>query len=289
MDYLAVGHLSVDIFERRIILGGTVTYSSLTAMRLGHSVGMLTSADFEPLLVDTLIGREQMRQPETPIRILRVPAEATTSYVNQYDEHGRTQYVLGRASDLLPIHLPPEWRAPKVVHLAPLAQEVDPSFLTAFSGGLMLITPQGWMRAWDEEGKVSPIPWAYAEAALKQADVTVFSTDDLPDPTLISRYAELARVLVVTENRRGCMVYERGKAPFRSLAFKPARESDPTGAGDVFAAAFAIQFQRTGDARSSADFANCVASFALEKRAWQGIPTAEAVADRLKRGKRRGA
>lgn len=289
VEYLAVGHISVDIFEKRYILGGSASYAALTARQLGQQVGILTSADFEPLLVDTLVGRDQMLEPETPIRILRVPTQSTTMYVNEYDEHGRTQYLLGRAADLRPVHVPEEWKSAPIVHLAPLAQEIEPGLLHTFPGSLMLITPQGWMRGWDQDGKVYPVTWEYADEALARADVVIFSTDDLPVPSLIAEYGRKARVMVVTENRRGCLVYERDKAPWRSHAFRPAREIDPTGAGDVFAASYATQYHRTGNPRAAADFANAAASFVLEKRAWQGIPTVQAVNDRLKRGKRRGA
>jgi sugar/nucleoside kinase (ribokinase family) len=289
VDYFIVGHVAIDLYERRTLLGGSSTYSALTAQRLGRSVGVLTSADFEPLLMETLIGRDRFHEAAAPIRILRVPTQTTTCYVNQYTDDGRRQLLLDRAADLRPVHVPEEWRSASVVHLAPLNQEVDPALLDAFSGGLLLVTPQGWMRGWDEEGVVHAVPWAHAEAALARADVTIFSIDDLPDPNLRARYIERGRLVIVTENRRGCVVFERGKAPWRSHAFRPARESDPTGCGDVFAAAYAVQYQKTGDARVAADFANCVASFALEKRAWNSIPSPEAVADRLKRGKRRGA
>jgi 1D-myo-inositol 3-kinase len=289
VDYLAIGHVCVDVFEKRYLLGGSASYAALTARKLGQRVGVLTSADFEPLIVDTLIGRDQILEAETPIRVLRVPTDSTTCYINEYDENGRTQYLLGRAADLLPVHVPVEWTTAPVVHLAPLAQEIDPGLLDTFPGSMMLITPQGWMRGWDKDGKVFPVQWEYAEAALARADVVIFSTDDVPVPAVIARYATRARLMIVTENRRGCLVYERGKAPWRSHAFRPAREIDPTGAGDVFASSYATQYRRTGNPRASADFANAAASFVLEKRAWQGIPTAEAIADRLKRGKRRGA
>jgi sugar/nucleoside kinase (ribokinase family) len=289
IEYLAIGHVCVDLFEKRYILGGSASYAALTARKLGQTVGVLTSADFEPLVVDTLIGREQMLEPTTPIRVLRVPTQSTTAYINEYDANGRTQYLLGRAADLLPVHVPDEWKSAPIVHLAPLAQEIDPGLLHTFPGSMMVITPQGWMRGWDEDGKIFPVQWDHAEAALARADLVIFSTDDIPIPSIVARYAELAKVMAVTENRRGCLVYERGKAPWRSHAFRPAREIDPTGAGDVFASSFATQYHRTGTPRASADFANAAASFVLEKRAWQGIPTAEAVADRLKRGKRRGA
>ena len=289
VEYLAVGHICVDIFERRYILGGTASYAALTAKKLGMQVGVLTSADFEPLIIDTLIGRDNMREPRTQIQVIRVPTQTTTCYVNHYDEHGRTQFLLGRAADLLPAHVPQEWSSAPVVHLAPLAQEIDTGLLDAFPSSMMLVTPQGWMRGWDESRKVFPVEWEHASAALARADVTIFSTEDVPLPELRDQYIRQAKLVVVTDGRRGCMVYERGKAPWRSHAFKPAREIDPTGCGDVFASSFAVQYHRTGNPRAAADYANATASFALEKRAWNGIPTAEQVADRLKRGKRRGA
>ena len=289
VEYLAVGHVTVDVFERRYILGGTASYAGLVAKRLGMQVGVLTSADFEPLIVDTLIGRDNMLDAQTQIRVIRVPTQTSTCYVNHYDEQGRTQFLLGRAADLLPVHVPKEWSSAPIVHLAPMAQEVDSGLLDAFTGSMMLVTPQGWMRGWDESRKVFPVAWENAEAALARADVTIFSTEDVPLPSLREQYIQQAKLVIVTDGRRGCTVYERGKAPWRSHAFKPAREIDPTGCGDVFAASFAVQYHRTGNPRAAADFANATASFALEKRAWTGIPTVEQVADRLKRGKRRGA
>jgi sugar/nucleoside kinase (ribokinase family) len=289
VDYLAVGHISIDIFEKRYVLGGTVSFAALTARQLGQTVGLLTSADFEPLIVDSLVGKDNVREPETPIRVIRVPTDSTTCYINEYDEHGRTQFLLGRAADLIPAHVPEEWKAAPIVHLAPLAQEIDAGLLDTFPSSLMVITPQGWMRGWDKEGKVFPVGWECAREALARADAVIFSTDDVPVPGLVAEYARQARLMIVTENRRGCLVYEKGKAPWRSHAFRPAREIDPTGAGDVFAAAFATHYRKTGSPRAAADFANAAASFVLEKRGAQAIPTADAVADRMKRGKRRGA
>jgi 1D-myo-inositol 3-kinase len=289
VEYLTVGHICVDIFERRYILGGTASYAALTARKLGMQVGVLTSADFEPLIVDTLIGRDNMLEPQTQIRVIRVPTQTTTCYVNEYDDTGRTQFLLGRAADLLPAHVPKEWASAPVVHLAPLAQEIDAGLIDAFPSSMMLVTPQGWMRGWDQDRKVYPVEWQHAEAALARADVTIFSTEDVPLPSLREEYIRQAKLVIVTDGRRGCMVYERGKAPWRSHAFKPAREIDPTGCGDVFASSFAVQYHRTGNPRAAADYANATASFALEKKAWNGVPTPEQVADRLRRGKRRGA
>ena len=78
----------------------------------------------------------------------------------------------------------------------------------------------------------------------------------MPDPTLSARYTEMAKLMVVTENRRGCLVYERGKAALALARLPAVARGRPDGRGDVFAASFAAQYQQTGNPRASADFAN---------------------------------
>ena len=289
VDYLVVGHVCLDVFGNRLLLGGSATYAAITANRLGQRVGVLTSADFEPNICDTLVGREHFLSPATDVRVARVPSpHGTTTFVNVYEPTGRRQELRAVASVIRAEHTPPEWQAAPLVHLAPVALDVALDFVHAFPNAMMGVTPQGWMRAWDEQGRVRAVPWEHADFVLDRADAVILSEEDLVDRSVLPAYAAKAKLLVVTEARRGAYFYERGAGPFRSSAFKPARESDPTGAGDVFATAFFTQYRRTGDAMASADFANCVASFSLEKRAWQGIPTDAQVQERLARGKRRG-
>lgn len=292
VEYLVVGHVCLDLVGTKLLLGGTATYAALTARNLGRRVGVLTSADYEPAIVDTLIGPDNLRVPATPIRVARLPAEATTCFVNRYEPTGRIQQIGAVAEVIHAEHVPPEWRGAPIVHLAPVALDVALDFVPAFSNALLGVTPQGWMRAWDAEGRVRAVPWdeRAAELVLGRADAVILSEEDVPDPSLIARYAERARLLVVTEHSSGAVVHERGKPAWRAPAFRPSRVSDPTGAGDVFAAAFLIRYAKTGDARASAEYANCVASFSVERRAWHGIPTAEQVEERLERGvKVRGA
>jgi 1D-myo-inositol 3-kinase len=295
VEYLVVGHVCLDLVgpegpgrPRPYVLGGSATYAALTARNLGQRVGVLTSADFEPGIVDALVGRENLRAAAADVRVARLPAEATTCFVNTYGPEGRRQRILAVAELLRAEHVPSAWRGSGVVHLAPVAMEVALDLVPLFRGALLGVTPQGWMRAWDEQGTVRAVPWDRdaADFVLGRADVVILSEEDLTDPSEIASYAERARLLVVTEHRDGAVVYERGKPPWRSPAFRPAREVDPTGAGDVFAAGFLTRYRRTGDARASADYANCVASFVIEQRAWHGIPSREQVEERLKRGAR---
>ena len=65
------------------------------------------------------------------------------------------------------------------------------------------------------------------------------------------------------------------------------REVDPTGAGDVFAAAYLIRYHETGDPYEAAQFANLVASFSVEAPGTEGIPTRDEVLTYLSLKRRR--
>ena len=81
-----------------------------------------------------------------------------------------------------------------------------------------------------------------------------------------------ARRESVTRGPDGALLYSR---PSRIEAFPgyPVTEVDPTGAGDVFAAAFLCAFRDGGDARVAMDFANRVAAYSVEYVGSTGIPT----------------
>jgi sugar/nucleoside kinase (ribokinase family) len=142
------------------------------------------------------------------------------------------------------------------------------------------------MRGWEEDGIVRAIEWADAARVLRKAAVVVISEDDVADKTVIKEWANKARMLVVTLGDRGCDVYRQGGGePFHSAAFTSAEEVDPTGAGDVFAAAFLWHLHKSnGDWKTAADWANCVASFVVEKRGVGGVPKLADVEKRWQNG-----
>lgn len=282
IDYLILGHVTVDrLDDERVVMGGTVTYAGLTVRNMGGRVGIHTSASYEPGLIDLLRGT----------LVARIPAEYTTCFVNQYHGGARRQKIESVAEKLSYDQILPEWRNPSVVHLGPLCQELEPSIVGRFPKSLVGVTPQGWMRAWgDSDGAVHAVEWADADRVLSQADVVIISENDVPHASVIDDWASKARLLVVTLGERGCVVYKKGVAePYRSPAFKPTTEDDPTGAGDVFAAAYFWHLRQSqGNWRQSADWANCVASFAVEKRGVGGVPKLGDVEKRWQSGKRIG-
>jgi 1D-myo-inositol 3-kinase len=169
------------------------------------------------------------------------------------------------------------------VLLGPLVGEIGLDWLQAFPSALVGVTPQGWMRQWDAAGKVSSQPWKEAERILRNVDVLVFSEHDVAgDEVVIQRYVEMARTGVVTRGQRGASVSCGGS--WRHFPAFRAQEVDPTGAGDVFAAAFLVRLSETGDPFEAAPFANCAASFSIEGLGVSAIPTRQQVDERLRCG-----
>jgi hypothetical protein len=281
IDYLLIGHVTVDrLEERQVALGGTATYASLTAANMGARVGIHTSAAYEPGLIDTLRGA----------LVARIPSEYTTCFVNDYASGTRRQTIESVAEKLTYDQILSEWRNPPVVHIGPVCQEVDPSIVSRFPRSLVGVTPHGWMREWDESGLVRAVDWADADRVLPRAHVVVISEDDVPDKSVIEDWAAKAQMLVVTLGERGADVYRKGESqPFHSPAFKSTVEVDPTGAGDVFAAAFLWHLHSSGgDWKTAADWANCVASFVVERRGVAGVPKLATVEKRWRSGSRIG-
>ena len=279
-DFVVIGHVTRDETPQGVVLGGTVTYTAITARNLGYRAAVLTRA------ADNIPTPERLEG----IQLVRRPSPTTTTFRNIYRGGHRQQYVRDVADPIVVGDLPTEWRAARIALLAPVAGEVASELAHVFApptsdrASLIGVTPQGWMRQWDETGRVSPRSWSQAQDILPHVRVLVLSEEDLGEHVgLLELYRALTPIVVLTRGAKGCTVYERGREPFDSPAFK-ATEVDPTGLGDVFTAAFLIRLFETNELADAARFANCTASFALEAEGTAGIPTREMVESRLERG-----
>jgi 1D-myo-inositol 3-kinase len=283
-EFLAIGHVARDIHpDGSYSLGGTATYAAITASRLGLATAIVTSADQQLL--------KELPAHLPAIGIAARVSPATTTFSNQYHTGFRTQYLRARAESQQREDVPAAWLNAPVVLLGPLAQELDPEFVTLFPrrpGTLIAATPQGWLRRWDANGRVWPTLWTAAEKILPQLDAVIVSHDDLLPfangnragaDDILSNWSLQLPLLVATDGRHGATLYQHGET--EHFQAYPAREVDPTGAGDVFAAAFLCHLYKHNNAREAVNFANCTASFSVEKVGTEGIPTMEMVRERL--------
>ena len=261
VDYLVIGHVARDLTLDGSHLGGTAAYSSLTACALGLRVGIVTAA-----------GMDISLEPLDGIPIVPIETEFSTTYENIYTEQGRVQYLRSQAARIDLSQVPEPWRTASIIHLAPIADEVDALLPQGFSPATLGLTPQGWMRQWDSDGLVSTREWTNSEAALAQANAVVISREDVNgDDLLIEHMAGQTKILVVTEGAAGAVLYWNGDR--RRFRAPSVDEVDATGAGDIFAAAFFVRLLNTRDPWEATRFAVLLASHSVERAGLDGIPT----------------
>ena len=261
VDYLVIGHVAHDLTPQGPRLGGTAAYSALTARALGLRVGIVTASGPETSL-DALNG----------IPVIAVESPRSTTFENIYTEHGRVQYLRAQATRINFRNVPEAWQRTSIIHLGPIANEMDTILPEGFSPVLLGLTPQGWMRQWDSESRVSRTEWVDADSALVRADAVVISREDVDgDDELIDHMAHQTRVLAVTEDAAGAVLYWNGDR--RRFRAPEVKEVDATGAGDVFAAAFFVRLLKTRDPWEATRFATLLASRSVTRVGLDGIPT----------------
>jgi len=266
LDYLVIGHVTRDLAGDAFTIGGTVSYSSRTALALGCRVGVVTSASQDLVLDEVFQG----------IELCRVPSDVTTTFENIYLPGERQQILHSVADVLMPDALPANWSA-DIVHIGPIARECSVSLSQAFDGAFLGITPQGWMRRWDEQGHVGYGEWEDAESWLARADSVVLSDEDVRgDQSVVASYAAQTKLLVVTHGVVGCTVYQNGRS--RHFDAQSVRQVDPTGAGDIFAAAFFVALRHGNDPWRAAHFANCVAACSVTRSGLAAVPAPHEIA-----------
>jgi sugar/nucleoside kinase (ribokinase family) len=265
VDYLVIGHVTHDITPSGSRLGGTAAYSALTAQALGLRVGVLTAC-----------GEDTDLDALQDVLVVSAPSAYSTTFENIYTENGRKQVLHHRAERLSFDNVPENWRKASIIQLGPVAQELDATLPASFSPSLLGLTPQGWLRAWDESGQVVGTDWESGEQALSQAGAVVVSNEDVGnDEEQIEFMATHTRVLAVTEAAAGSRLYWHGDQ--RRFRAPEMQEVDATGAGDIFAAAFFVRLLATRDPWASARFATHLSARSVNRPGLEGIPTADEI------------
>jgi len=260
VDYLVIGHLTQDITPLGLVPGGTVSYAALTAAAMGLRVGLLTAFPEETL-------PPQLSGVQAAIH----PVSQATTFENLTTPFGRTQIIHHMTDVLQPEMVPPVWRQTPIVHLGPIAHEVTEHILDAFPKASIGLTPQGLMRQWDQDGRVTYGHWPQAAGLFSKANAVVISVEDAAhNEETIARCREQTNLLVVTEGDHGAHIYSGAQM----LHFAPPKreEVDATGAGDIFAAVFFCHFFTTGNIASAARLATLVAANSITRAGLNGPP-----------------
>lgn len=268
-DVVVIGHVVQDVVPGGWRVGGTATFATAQAQRLGLRAGLVTRVGPDVTLEDVipkamLAGRASIR---------------TTRFENVYDGSRRRQRVPVQAERLTMDDVPAGWRSAGIVLMGPVCGEVPAGMATAFSGSLVGVSAQGWLRSLDREHRVRRRAWS-GPPFWSGCEVLFVSDEDLGRrrDQLDCWTAEVPMV-VVTRNRRGARLQMNGR--WQSIEAFPAREVDPTGAGDVFAAAFLVHYHEKGDAAQAIRFASAAAACSVEAVGLEGIATRQEIEARL--------
>jgi hypothetical protein len=258
---LVVGHVTHDGFEERVRAGGSAFYAAKTIRAFGARARLISTvgADFERY--EELHGLE----------MLLTVRDSTTTFENSYGVgRSRLQRVGAVAGGVTPRSLPTEWRKPDVLFLAPVIGEVDvPIWLDAVEAPLVGLGLQGVLKGLGEpDGSSRPViprPFGLTDDVLERISVVFLSDEDLAEvafPNFLDRLRRVVPIVVLTEGACGSRIWTRSRA-YKVGTF-PVVSRDPTGAGDVYAAAFLVAMSEGSSPGDAALLASAAASIVVE-------------------------
>lgn len=260
-EYLLLGHLTRDVLpDGESTPGGTALYSALAANQCGARVGVVGAAPALPTY-----------WPQT-IEVASVAVAQPPTFENRYQGGERSQILHAAAPPLTLGDIPPAWRDAPLVHLGPVLAEVPETLVDAFPHALIGVTPQGWMRVWNTP-LPSPIryqPWQPSPQVLRRIDALVLSIEDIYGDEHQARvYAQHCRLVALTKSAQGATLFIDGE-PI-AIEAVPVTERDPTGAGDVFAAALFYALYKGKPPIEAAQIAAMVAAASVESAGAEGL------------------
>lgn len=275
MKTLIAGHVTHDYYDGEIVAGGCAFYGARVHAEFNDRVRLVTAvgADFA--------CQEAIADLDADIR----REGQTTAFANYYPEDGpRRQLLEARGPVVEPGDVEKKWLDADLVHLAPVCGEIDlGEWISAVGDGLVAINVQGWLKhagpvvdssSFEEiqargisgpAHRVVERPWEPSEEMLERVDVACLSDEDLAEQgDLIDRLVKSVPVVALTLGKRGSRLYVEGEK--RDVGVVPADVVDPTGAGDVFAAAFSHHLAAGFEPMVAAEYAAAAASIGVEGR-----------------------
>lgn len=258
------GHVTEDRLVHARRLGGAAAFGAQAGLALDLLVHLHTAA---PLDFDLL--SPWMQHPHLHCSIQ--PAPCPTIFELDYSGPIRTITLKHRAQSLARPKQAPSAIPPRLIYLAPVIGECNAELLEwAASCGPVVLGLQGWLRKAGPKGVLQPDldPMLSSTAPLhKQIVAIVFSELDHPQAHMLAHNLCMRGALVaLTRGSQGATLWlpHSKKNITFDVPAAPAKEADPTGAGDVFGIVLGLALQAGLGPKAAAHHAAYAAARTVE-------------------------
>lgn len=256
-EALLYGHLCMDRVP------GTETYEAGSpAWYIAH---VLEQMRMHPAVISPY-GADYPREWLGSIAL--VPAEPTTQHTLVYENHyqpdgSRTQVAFNTetATPVDPATVQQSlWEHAQAVVVCPILDNISPDYIRTMRRlaprAVFALLPQGYYRDIGRGGIVAAQAWETAAAIVPYFDTIFVSELDGPDMyRTAQQWSTRSRAhVVVTQAANGCVLFHDGLG-LHFDAVPIANEVHPTGAGDVFAAAYLRDYLNHRNAIGAVRFA----------------------------------
>lgn len=275
-DIVSVGHFSIDsIFlpsrqNAFVVLGGSVTYVSLTARHLDSRVSVISrvGADFPSAY------KWWLQQEGVDLSGVVDEQDALTTRFELRYENDLSNRSLCSKTRMPPIRLGdlPDPLKAKVIHLAPIAGEITLEVAQKLRScaEVLSLEAQGMTRSFDEKGNVTLKPPS-DKSILGLIDIlkstrkeiqTLTGLSDV-DSAIKAVHSQGVNIVIVTLGTEGAVV-SVDHVPHTVPAYRPEKLVDPTGAGDAFIGAFLAEYAQGKDCAWCSHVGSAAASLVVE-------------------------
>ncbi len=276
VEFAALDGSLEDAENYRRGFGGDTSNFAVAAARLGARVAYLTRVG------DDDFGRSLLRmwrREGVDTDYVRVaPGEPTGIYFLAHDAQGRSRFTYYRtgsaASRLVPEEVPLQaLDGARLLHTSGISQAISPSAREAVRWVLERARQKGVVVSYDLNVRPKLLaPDRFRDLVLETlplVDLAFLSTEDAAyvftgwdDHRVLRAVLDAGvRVVVLKRAERGCVV-ATGEGEQLSVPAWPVDAVDPTGAGDAFDAAFAVEWLAGRPLEEVARFANAVGALA---------------------------
>jgi sugar/nucleoside kinase (ribokinase family) len=272
-DHIVNGPKDVKTF------GGSVLYAGLFLARSGYAVAIIGKGNDE---MKNWIERRDINATYF------YRASRVVEFKNVYVQNRREQFAR-RGEKIYLSEVPDAAFRSQAILVGSVLQEVDPEIVRAPRQAVLMLEAQGFIRHLSPDGKVLHRKRRDAEAAVRYCDILKVDEAEAAVLTAATRADTAARVLhqmgpkivIVTCGEKGVTIFD-GSRMIRIRA--PAAEVvDPTGAGDVFGAAFLIRYLQTEDLIQAGLFASTAAALSMTEFGTAAVPSAQEASRGVKR------